>query len=123
MDASFRRADALGARTADQSVVRAGRVGVSRTGQHGALVRWEQAGLSGRGPSGITGAPLQAKAGVSLDIGVWVSRDGEASEDERPINMKWFKHQGPATSRSPSGPPASSGMRGLWPVEPRWLLQ
>ncbi len=59
------------------------------------LVRWKQDGPAGRGPSGITGAGLQAKAGVPIGIGAWVARDAGASDDERPINVKWFQHQGP----------------------------
>ena len=32
---------------------------------------------------------------MPLDFGAWVARDADAAEDERPINVKWFKHQGP----------------------------
>ncbi len=49
---------------------------------------------AGRGPRGITGEPRQAKAGEPLDLSAWVARDAAAVEDERPINIKWFKHQG-----------------------------
>ena len=58
-------------------------------------VRWEPGGPSGRGPSGITGSALQVRAGVPLTIAAWVGRDAEVGDDERPINIKWFKHQGP----------------------------
>ena len=59
------------------------------------LLRWAQEGPAGRGPRGITGAGRQAQAGVPLDLGAWVARDAGAGGDERPINIKWFKHQGP----------------------------
>ena len=59
------------------------------------LLRWAPDGPAGRGPRGTTGKGLQAKAGVSLELGAWVARDALAGEDERPINVKWFKHQGP----------------------------
>ncbi len=59
------------------------------------LLRWAPDGPVGRGPRGITGAARQAKVGVPLDLGAWVARDAEAVDDERPINVKWFKHQGP----------------------------
>ncbi len=59
------------------------------------LLRWAPDGPVGRGPRGITGAARQAKVGVPLDLGAWVARDAEAVDDERPINIKWFKHQGP----------------------------
>ena len=59
------------------------------------LLRWAPDGPVGRGPRGITGEARQAKVGVPLDLGAWVARDTEAVDDERPINIKWFKHQGP----------------------------
>ena len=59
------------------------------------LLRLVADGPAGRGPRGITGAGRQAQVGVPLDLGAWVSRAAEAVDDERPINIKWFKHQGP----------------------------
>ena len=59
------------------------------------LLRWAPDGPVGRGPRGITGEARQAKVGVPLDLGAWVARDAEVVDDERPINVKWFKHQGP----------------------------
>ena len=35
------------------------------------------------------------KVGSAFDLGAWVTRDAAAAGDERPINVKWFKHQGP----------------------------
>ena len=52
-------------------------------------------GPEGRGPRGITAAEeRRATVGEPLDLAAWVARDAEAG-GERPINLKWFKHQGP----------------------------
>ena len=52
-------------------------------------------GPEGRGPRGITAAEKRsATAGEPLELAAWVARDAEAG-GERPINVKWFKHQGP----------------------------
>ena len=59
------------------------------------LLRLAPNGRAGRGPRGITGESLQAKAGAPIDLSAWVARDPAAAEDDRPINVKWFKHQGP----------------------------
>ncbi len=50
-------------------------------------------GPEGRGPRGITAAEAHAKVGEPLELAAWVARDAEAG-GERPINVKWFKHQG-----------------------------
>lgn len=59
------------------------------------LLRWDPDGPVGRGAAGVTGAPLRASVGVPRAINVWTTRDPVASDDRRPINLKWFKHQGP----------------------------
>ena len=59
------------------------------------LLRLAPGGPAGRGPRGITGQARQAKVGMPLDLTAWVARDAGAEEHERPINIKWFKHQGP----------------------------
>ena len=51
-------------------------------------------GPEGRGPRGITAAEERARVGEPLELAAWVARDAEAG-GERPINVKWFKHQGP----------------------------
>ena len=58
------------------------------------LLRLAPEGPAGRGPGGITVEARQAKVGTAFDLRAWVARDGEAVADERPINIKWFKHQG-----------------------------
>jgi len=59
------------------------------------LLRLAVDGAAGRGPRGITGKGRQAQVGEPLDLSAWVARAAEAGIDERPINIKWFKHQGP----------------------------
>ncbi len=59
------------------------------------LVAWASGGRAGRGPHGITGEARQAQVGVPLVLRAWVGRDAVAAADRRPINVKWFKHQGP----------------------------
>ncbi len=59
------------------------------------LLRWTSDGPDGRGPRGITGHGRKATAGVPFEVDAWVARDDGAAGDERPINIKWFKHQGP----------------------------
>ena len=63
------------------------------------LLRLAPEGPAGRGPRGITGEGLKAQVGVPLGLGAWVARDAGAAGDERPINLKWFKHQGPGDVR------------------------
>ena len=58
------------------------------------LLRWAPDEPAGRGPRGITGERRHAQVGVPFDLGAWVARDAVAFDDERPINIKWFKHQG-----------------------------
>ena len=59
------------------------------------LLRWAPEGRAGRGPRGITGEPRHATAGRLFVLRAWVARDAAALADGRPINTKWFKHQGP----------------------------
>lgn len=59
------------------------------------LLRWSAEGPAGRGPRGTTAGERRARAGTPLDLAAWVTRDPAAGGDERPVNVKWFKHQGP----------------------------
>lgn len=61
------------------------------------LLRWDPTGPVGRGPAGVTGVPRHAVVGVPRRLRAWTTRDPAARDDERPINVKWFKHQGPGT--------------------------
>jgi len=58
-------------------------------------VRWHLGAPVGRGPAGVVGDLVQAKMGEPHAVSVWTTRDVESAGDERPINLRWFKHQGP----------------------------
>ena len=55
-------------------------------------------GAQGRGPWGVRGGPggrLAAVAGRPAPLTVWTTRAQPFRGDDRPINVRWFKHQGP----------------------------
>ena len=57
-------------------------------------LRWHPGAPVGRGPAGVRGDRVHAQVGESRAVGVWTTRDVESTQDERPITVKWFKHQG-----------------------------
>lgn len=66
------------------------------------LLRFQATGPAGRGPTGIQGAPLQAKVGAPLPLTIWLTDD--AVHEKEPItfgrpqpgmNVSWYKHSGP----------------------------
>ena len=59
------------------------------------LLKWGLDAVVGRGPAGVTAPPILTTVGDPHALSVWATRDGAAGVDERPINLKWFKHQGP----------------------------
>jgi hypothetical protein len=89
--------------------------GRSKTGAYG--LRWPMAmgsippllgfsagGATGRGPTGIESAPLQATVGTPLSVTVWAKDDSQRDKEievkergpARPaINVNWYKHAGP----------------------------
>ena len=68
------------------------------------LVRFQPAGPSGRGPTGIQAPPARAKVGEPLELSAWLTDD--AVHEKEPITIKrevkpsmnvtWYKHAGPA---------------------------
>ena len=80
------------------------------------LLRWAPEGPAGRGPSGITSEARQAQVETAFDLRAWVARDAAGAADERPINTKWFKHQGPGditfAERTASVEPDAWGLEG-----------
>lgn len=68
------------------------------------LLRFQQAGPAGRGPTGIQGPALQAKVGTPLPLTVWFTDDGVHEKEpitvkRQPVpsmNVTWVKHSGPA---------------------------
>jgi hypothetical protein len=59
------------------------------------LLRLESSGPQGRGPAGVTVGPLGARVAEPLELTVWTSRDHGLEDDQRPIYVRWFKHQAP----------------------------
>ena len=73
-------------------------------------------GEEGTGPAGAWGSPLEARVGVATPVTIHVRDDGvgrshfvAGSRDGSPVNLAWFKHQGPGevafgepTARVPS---------------------
>ena len=80
------------------------------------------AGEEVAGPAGPWGGPLTAQVGEPLDVSVHVRDDGvgrshfvAGSRDGSPVNLTWFKHQGPGdvtfgerTARVPSSGAAAT---------------
>jgi hypothetical protein len=69
------------------------------------LLRFQQKGPAGRGPTGIQGPSLQAKVGAPLELTIWLTDDSVREKDPIPVkreevpgmNVTLFKHSGPAT--------------------------
>jgi hypothetical protein len=67
------------------------------------LLRFEQAGPSGRGPVGLRAADRRTRVGTPVDLTVWVADD--AVHEAEPVKVKreavpamkvtWLKHSGP----------------------------
>ncbi|QJR35814.1 hypothetical protein [Gemmatimonas groenlandica] len=55
-------------------------------------LRFTPAGPEGRGPLGVTTAPLRTRVGVPLALSVAASDDAKT---KAPVDLTWFKHQGP----------------------------
>jgi hypothetical protein len=62
---------------------------VSTSGVTPPVVRMEEGGAEGRGPSGVQGTPLSALVDVPLPLTI-SARD----ESAPPVVLNWFKHQG-----------------------------
>jgi hypothetical protein len=66
------------------------------------LVRFQEKGPSGRGPTGVHAPPLQAKVDVPIELGIWLTDDAVHDKEpikfgrERPgMNVTWLKYAGP----------------------------
>ena len=57
------------------------------------VVRFAADGPESVGREGVTTGPLAATVGAPLEIRVWAADRGERAPI--PVNMTWFKHQGP----------------------------
>ncbi len=77
-------------------------LGEAGSGNTPPVLKFAADGAEGTGPAGITGPPLTASVGSPLTITVWASDDGRpsgnvafAGQSDAPIDLRWFKHQGP----------------------------
>ncbi len=76
--------------------------GEAGSGNTPPVVSFHSGGPEGTGPAGVTGGPISAKAGMPAEVTVWASDDGRGAgsvfdegEEGIPVNLAWFKHQGP----------------------------
>ncbi len=76
--------------------------GEAGSGNTPPVLKFDIGGPEGRGPLGITAAPMTASIGNPLTVTVWTSDDGRTSGsvartggDDVPVTLRWFKHQGP----------------------------
>ena len=58
------------------------------------LLRLESSGPQALGPAGAMMGSLSTRLAEPLQLTVWTSRDPELADDERPIHLRWFMHQG-----------------------------
>ena len=66
------------------------------------VLRFDMDGPEGSGPAGITAGSFMVSVGNPLMLTVWAKDDGRGSGSVRgegagaaPVNLTWFKHQGP----------------------------
>lgn len=90
--------------------------GEAGSGNTPPVLKFEADGAEGAGPAGAWGQTLTAKAGAAFSVTVWARDDGVGGGNVRagnssaaPVDLTWFKHQGPgdvefgeATSTVPS---------------------
>ncbi len=87
------------------------------------VVRFAPDGPPSNGRTGVTTGPLTVSVGAALDIRVWMEDRGE--RDPIPVNMLWFKHQGPgdvtfeprSAKTAPGGGDATTSVRFSAPGE------
>lgn len=77
--------------------------GEAGSGNTPPALRFSENGAEGRGPYGITSGPIQASVGQPTTLTVWGRDDGKGATSVAsagrgtpvPVNLAWFKHQGP----------------------------
>ncbi|MCY4358637.1 MAG: hypothetical protein OXD01_14075 [Gammaproteobacteria bacterium] len=85
-------------------------------------IRFSEAGPNGHGPAGIITGTVEARVGKPVNLQAWVSDDGKVSGivamlvarsgTTPPVDLHWFKHQGPGDvefSQVESRIPAAGG--------------
>ncbi|MGH7677146.1 MAG: hypothetical protein ACRENU_01690 [Gemmatimonadaceae bacterium] len=76
--------------------------GEAGSGNTPPVLKFDRGGPEGRGPRGISSPAQRAVVGKPLTVTVWPSDDGAAERSitsegrsGAPVNLTWFKHQGP----------------------------
>ncbi len=59
------------------------------------LIRLTPTGPEGSGPDGVQAGPLETVAGRPLPLTIWTTRSDVFPDEATPIDVNWFKHQGP----------------------------
>lgn len=59
------------------------------------LLWLEPRGSKGVGPWGVSTGLVTARVGEALPLTIWTTRVDAFRADSRPINVRWYKHQGP----------------------------
>ncbi|WP_420632488.1 hypothetical protein [Candidatus Palauibacter sp.] len=89
------------------------------------VLRFEADAAEGAGPAGVWGQPLTARAAEPLSVTVHARDDGVArnalvggTRRGAPVNLTWFKHQGPGTVEfgEPTARVPASGGEAATPV-------
>lgn len=79
------------------------------------LLRLERGAMPGVGPWGVSAGGARARVGEPLSLTVWATRIEEFRHDDRPIQIRWFKHQGPGDVTF--SPPATMLGPAQWRVD------
>ncbi len=78
--------------------------GEAGSGNTPPVLSFHSGGPEGSGPAGVTGDPLRTSVDTPLAVTVWASDDASRAgsvravgEKGEPVNLFWFKHQGPGS--------------------------
>lgn len=94
--------------------------GEAGSGNTPPVLKFTETGSAGRGPLGVTAGPVAARVATPVTLEVWASDDGKgatsvagAGRGAPPLNLAWFKHQGPGavTFQPATGRATSAGTR------------
>jgi hypothetical protein len=72
--------------------------GEAGSGNTPPVLSFDEGATEGAGPAGTWGAPIEARAGIPVELTVWGSDDGSVRigrTAQSAVALRWFKHQGP----------------------------
>ncbi len=72
--------------------------GEAGSGNTPPVLSFDEGATEGAGPAGTWGGPMEARAGMPVELTVWGSDDGRVRVGRRPqsaVALRWFKHLGP----------------------------